>query len=270
MAFDGDLAGLIGLGDLGHFIDEASGTAGDGSGDSVLRQAADDDGVVGGRVLHGLDNSFVLIELVGSDGSSVFVVGAGGRLDSAGGVAGNAGVKADDGDVLLCAFFEDLGDSFGGQGSQSHGLGVLGQLVLDHVDLRVDLGLGSGAVEVDVDVVVFRSGCGAGSDCLPELMLEALRHDGDVHLLAGGLSGRSFLGGRLFGGGGLFGRGGGLGGGFGLGGLGLGGAGSQSEDHDQCQKQSDQFFHELIPPKFFIKHALRAGYKLRMLGFSPS
>ena len=253
VAFDGDLAGLIGFSDLGHFIDEAGGTAGDGSGDSVLRQAADDDGVVGGRVLHGLNDALMLVELVGSDGGSVFVVGAGGRLDSAGGIAGNAGVKADDGDVLFRALFQDLGDSVGGQSSQRHGLGVLGELGLDHVDLCVDLSLGSGAVEVDLYAEILGSILGALGDCLPELMLEALRHDGDVHLLAGGLSGRSFLGGRLFGGGGFFGRGGGLGGGFGLCGLGLGGAGSQSEDHDQCQKQSDQFFHLVIPPKLFYQ-----------------
>ena len=249
MAFDGDLAGLIGLGDLSHSIDEAGGTAGDGSGDSVLRQAADDDGVVGGRVLHGLDNRLVLIELIGSDGSSVFVVGAGGRLDSAGGVAGNAGVKADDGDVLFCALFEDLSDSVGGQGSQSHGLGVLGELGLDHVDLRVDLSLGSGAVEIDLYAEVIGSVLGALGDCLPELMLEALRHDGDVHLFAGGL-GRSRILGLGFFRLGFFGLGVG---GFGLGRFGLGGTGSQSENHDQCQKQSDQFFHLVIPPKLFYQ-----------------
>ena len=250
VTFDGDLAGLIALGDLVHLVNEAGGTAGDGSGDSVLRQAADDDGVVGGRVLHSLDDSLILVELVSSDGSSVFVVGAGGRLDSAGGVAGNAGVKADDGDVLLCAFFEDLGDSFGGQGSQSHGLGVLGQLVLDHVDLRVDLSLGSGAVEVDLYAEILGSILGALGDCLPELMLEALRHDGDVHLFAGGLLSGSRILGLGFFGCGLFGLGVG---GFGLGRFRLGRAGSQSENHDQCQKQSDQFFHLVIPPKLFYQ-----------------
>ena len=162
MAFDRNLTGLVGLGDLIHLVNEAGGTAGDGSGDSVLRQAADDDGVVGGRVLHGLNDSLVLVELVSSDGSSVFVVGAGGRLDSAGGVAGNAGVKADDGDVLLCALFEDLSDSVGGQGSQRHGLGVLGKLGLDHVDLCVDLSLGSGAVEVDLYAEISGSCVSAG------------------------------------------------------------------------------------------------------------
>ena len=250
MTFDGDLAGLIGLGDLGHFIDEAGGTAGDGSGDSVLRQAADDDGVVGGRVLHGLNDSLVLVELVGSDGGSVFVVGAGGRLDSAGGIAGNAGVKADDGDVLLCAFFQNFGDSVGGQSSQRHGLGILGELGLDHVDLGVDLSLGSGAVEVDLYAEILGSVLGALGDCLPELMLEALRHDGDVHLFAGGLLSGSRILGLGFFGCGLFGLGVG---GFGLGRFRLGRAGSQSENHDQCQKQSDQFFHLVIPPKLFYQ-----------------
>ena len=247
MTFDGDFARLIGFSDLGHFIDEASGTAGDGSRNSILRQAADDDGVVGGRVLHSLDDSLILVELVSSDGSSVFVVGAGGRLDSAGGVAGNAGVKADDGDVLLCALFENFGDSVGGQSGQRHSLGVLGKFGLDHVDLCVDLSLGSGAIEVDLYAEILGSVLGALGDCLPELMLEALRHDGDIHLFAGGLLSRSrILGLSLFG----------LGvGGFGLGrfGFGLGSAGSQSQNHDQRQKQSDQFFHLVIPPKLFYQ-----------------
>lgn len=70
-------------------------------------------------------------------------------------------------------------------------------------------------------------------------MLEALRHDGDVHLFAGGLLSGSRILGLGFFGCGLFGLGVG---GFGLGRFHLGRAGSQSENHDQCQKQSDQFF----------------------------
>src|SRR5699024_7755530 len=142
------LAGLIGLGDFRHLVHKAGGTAGDGSGDGVLRQAADDDGSLGRSSFHGGNQVGMLAELLGGDGGSGLVVGGGGGLHGAGGIIGNTGVEADDGNVLLSAFSQDFLHGVGGQSSQSHGLGVLGHLVLDHVDLRVDLGLGSGAVEV--------------------------------------------------------------------------------------------------------------------------
>ena len=67
---------------------------------------------------------------------------------------------------------------------------------------------------------------------------------------AGGLLSGSRILGLGFFGCGLFGLGVG---GFGLGRFRLGGTGSQSENHDQCQKQSDQFFHLVIPPKLFYQ-----------------
>src|SRR5699024_9896147 len=131
----------------------------------------------------------------------------------------------------------------GGQSSQSHGLGVLGHLVLDHVDLLVDLGLGSGAVEVDLAAQLSGGSVSAGLDGLPELMLEALGHDGDVDGLVGGLGiiGGIGLGACIGVGAGICaGVSAGVSAGVGVG-LGFAGAGHQSENHHQGMKQSDQF-----------------------------
>ena len=80
-----------------------------------------------------------------------------------------------------------------------------------------------------------------------------MEHD-EANLEVGG-SGR--LSGRLLGG--LFGLFfrcsfgcSGLGLGFLSGSLGLGRAGCQSKNHNQCQKQGDDLFHLAIPPKFFV------------------
>ena len=61
--------------DFLHLVDETGGTAGNGSGDSVLRQASDTNGSVSGSSLHLGDQVSVLAELLSSDSSSCFVVG---------------------------------------------------------------------------------------------------------------------------------------------------------------------------------------------------
>ena len=230
MALDGHLAGLILLSDLDHLVHEAGGTANDGGGDGVLRHAADHHGSVRGSSLQLGDQALVLAELLGGQSGGGLVAGGGGGLHGAAGVVGHAGVKADDGDVLAGALLQDLLHRIGGQGGQSQGLGVLGHLALDHVHLGVDLGLGSRAVEVDVHVVILGGGVGAGLNGHPELVLEALRHNGDVHSLAiGAGSGIGRAGGGIAGAGSGVLRAGGL--------VSAAAAGGQSQDHDHSQKQ---------------------------------
>ena len=55
---------------------------------------------------------------------------------------------------------------------------------LQHLDLLVDIGLGVGSLERDLDVELLGGLLGAGLDGLPELVLEALRDERDVRLVA--------------------------------------------------------------------------------------
>ena len=227
-----------------HLVNETGGTAGNGSGNCVLRQAADDDGSVNGSSLHSSNQALVLAELLSSDSSSSLVVGTCGSLNSAGGVAGNAGVEADNGDFLLSALFQDLDNSGSIQSSQSQSNGTLSHFLLDHIDLSSDLRLGSGAVEVDLYAVLSSSCVSAGLNSLPELVLEALSHNGDVHS-----SGSLFLSSL-----------GSSGSCLSSSGSSLGSSGSsflcatsdQANNHDQSQQQSNQFLHLWFPPKEVI------------------
>ena len=63
-------------------------------------------------------------------------------------------------------------------------VGALVERRLQHLDLLVDVGLGVGALEGDLDVELLGRLLGAGLHGLPELVLEALRDERDVRLVA--------------------------------------------------------------------------------------
>ena len=67
---------------------------------------------------------------------------------------------------------------------ESDRVGALVERGLQHLDLLVDVGLGVGALERHLDVELLGRLLGAGLHGLPELVLEALRDQGDVRLSA--------------------------------------------------------------------------------------
>ena len=175
--------GAVGAGQLNHLVNETSGTANDGAGHGFLRDNGDHNGILRGSGGQHVSEAFLGVQLLGSQSGSVLVVGGSGSVDGAFGSIRHARVKADDRDFLRHALLQLSHHRVGRKSSQRDGGGILGHLRLQHFNLIINVGLGSGAIEVDFNAVVLSSGLSAGVNGLPELMLEALRHDGDVHLL---------------------------------------------------------------------------------------
>ena len=176
LAVEGVAFQLDGAAQLGHLVDEAQAAQGHGLGNIVLSGHADADGA-----FSSLDaGSDGFVDHLSGHGAGSIVVGGSIGQDRAFGSARNAGVEADDRDVLGLRVSDGVQAGLGGQSGQTDGgrSGVDGSLQL--LQLLSILGLGSGANEVDGHAQFLSLGFGALLDGLPILVLEALGNDFDV------------------------------------------------------------------------------------------
>jgi hypothetical protein len=113
--------------------------------------------------------------LGGLRGGGLVVGGGGGDRD----VALDPGVEGDDGDVGALGLLQQGGGGPAVERREADGVGLAGQGVGQHLDLDLDVGLGGRALEGDGRALLLGRLLGTGLDGLPELVLEALGHDGD-------------------------------------------------------------------------------------------
>ena len=123
--------------------------------------------------------------LVRRERGRIVAVGGRGGVDRPLGSVRNAGVEADDGYVLLHRLVQLIHDGVRVERREADGGGILRHRVDQHLHLGLDVGFGGRSLEGDLHVVLFRRGFRSLLDRLPELMLEALRDDGDVQLIVG-------------------------------------------------------------------------------------
>ena len=185
-------------------------------GGVVTLLAVDDDGLdVGAQGVDGPDAALI---------GSLVVHGADER-----GLASNTnvGVNGQDGDALIQSGLQSVGGSAGVVGSADDGVHTSTDLLLDHGDLLLDLGLSAGADNGDLDAQLSGGGVTAVLHIAPVLGGQGLQNNSDLNIAGGGLSG-------------------GLSGGLGLSGLLLSlaaAAGNQRQGHDQSEDQCEDLLH---------------------------
>src|SRR4029079_7097198 len=118
-----------------------------------------------------------LAEPIGCFAGGLAVVGGNRRYRD---VAVDAGVEADDRDLLRLELLKQRNCCLAVERREADGGRVLVQLGLEHLQLLVDLRLVLRALEVDLHAELGGLALGAFLDGLPELVLEALRDDRDV------------------------------------------------------------------------------------------
>ena len=145
------------------------------------------------------------------------------------GLAGdtNVGVNRQDGDTLIQSGLQSVGGSAGIVGSADDGVNASTDLLLDHSDLLLDLGLSAGADNGNLDAQLSGSLVTAVLHIAPILGGQGLQDDSDLDVVGGSLSGGLGLSGLL---GGLL--------------LSLAAAaGDQRQGHDQCEDQCEELLH---------------------------
>ena len=201
-------------------------------GGVVTLLAVDDNGLdVGAQGIDGPDAALI---------GSLIVHGADER-----GLAGDTdvGINGQNGDALVQSGLQSVRGSAGIVGSADDGVATSADLLLDHGDLLLDLGLSAGADNGDLDAQLIGSGIAAILHIAPILRGQGLQNDGDLDVAGRG----GFLG---------------LRGGIVLGGLSLTAASRQGQRHNQRQDHGKILLHFFFSPFRLIFRVLPTAEKI--------
>lgn len=173
-------AGLSSFAELEHLLNETGGTAGDGSGSSILADYAEYNRSINGSSGYSSADGFDAVHGLCSQSAGSGVISGSGGEDGSLGSVGYAGVKADYGYAIGEASVQLLGNGLGIKSCKAESCRVLGQSGVKHVYLLSDVGLGRGTLKGDLYAILGSGILGALIYGLPELVLEALGYDGYI------------------------------------------------------------------------------------------